>query len=70
MLQKLKTRLIECHKRGREVEVTYMKTGGLFSWEYNIVSCPAMYDSPSGCDQSCKPQLTLGSAFNPLQYRH
>lgn len=70
MFQKLKTKLVDCHNRGREVEVTYVKAGGLFSRDYNIVSCPAMFDSGTGCDRSCKTQLTLGSGFNQLQYRH
>lgn len=71
MFQKLKNRLVECHNRGRQVEVTYARVGGLFSRDYIIVSCPAMYDSGSGCDRSCKTQLNMDSSvFNQLQYRH
>lgn len=69
MFQKLKTKLIHCHNRKRDVEVTYVRTGGFFSRNYDVVECPAMYDSPTGCDRSCKSQITLGSGFNQLQYR-
>lgn len=70
MFRKLKTRLINCQNRNRQVEVTYAKTGGFFSSNYDIVSCPAMYDSGTGCRRECKTQLTLGSGFEKLQYQH
>ena len=64
MPQKLRTRILECRTRQREVEVTYIRTGGFFSRDYNIVSCPAMYDNVAGCDRNCKSQLSMGSRFN------
>lgn len=69
-MQKLKTKLINCPKRNRQVEVTYAKTGGLFSRNYDIVSCPAMYDSGTGCNRDCKSLLSLGSGFSELRYQH
>lgn len=67
---KLKTKLIHCKSRKRQVEVTYTNTGGFFSRNYDIVSCPAMYDSGAGCNRDCKTQLTLGSGFSELQFQH
>ena len=58
MVSKFKTKVIKCPIRKREVEVTYTNSGSWFSPKYDIVDCPAMYESNLSCNRQCKPLLT------------
>ena len=63
MAVKFKQQVIICPDRKREVEVTYTVSGSWFAPEYNIVACPAMYDSGSGCNRQCQSLLALPSSY-------
>ena len=58
MVSKFKTKVIKCPIRKREVEVTYTNSGSWFSPKYDIVDCPAMYESNLSCNRQCKSLLT------------
>jgi len=57
MGQKLKTRVIECPRQKRQVEVTYTVAGSWLKRQYDVVSCPAINDWGGGCHRECKSQL-------------
>lgn len=59
MLRKRKMRAVHCMPRGRDVYVTYTVVGGPWGPEYDVVSCPAMYDPGVGCDRRCRAQIGL-----------
>lgn len=63
MAPKHKARVIYCAARQREVQVTYTVSGDQFAREYDVVSCPAMFDGGAGCDRRCK--ALLGSHTEP-----
>ena len=63
MTVKFKQQVIICPDRKREVEVTYTVSGSWFAPEYNIVACPAMYDSVSGCYRQCQSLLDIPSSY-------
>ncbi len=58
MATKIRQRVIRCPGRKRDVEVTYAVSGSWFSPDYDIVSCPAMYEVTQSCNRQCKTQLT------------
>ncbi len=66
MTVKFKQQVIICPDRKREVEVTYTVSGSWFAPEYNIVACPAMYDSDSGCNKHCQSLLARSSSYEQL----
>ena len=77
MGHKIKTVVINCPLRKREVEVTYQVTGHWFNREFDVVSCPAINDG-AGCHLQCKSLLaqppSLGEMYSRLwlqqnQYR-
>ena len=63
MASKFKTQVIECPIRKREVVVTYINSGSWFSPKYDIVACPAMYESNLSCNRQCKAQLNRPQNF-------
>lgn len=61
MTEKLKYQVIICPDRKREVEISYKVSGSWLAPTYNIVDCPAMYDSGTGCVRRCS-SLLAGAA--------
>ena len=57
MAIKYETQIIHCPLRQREVEVKYSVSGNWFNREYDVESCPSMYDGGAGCDRRCKNLL-------------
>jgi hypothetical protein len=57
MGQVIKTRVIECPHRKREVEVKYSVIGNFFNRDVDVLSCPAINDGDGGCDRRCKSLL-------------
>jgi hypothetical protein len=57
MADGLRKQIIVCPDRNREVEVTYSVSGNWFSPNYEVIACPAMYDSEMGCDRRCTARL-------------
>jgi hypothetical protein len=55
--------IVRCPSRKRDVEVTYAVTGKMFARKYEIVSCPAMYDSSDSCNRLC-----LAALVRPPKY--
>ena len=63
MVSEFKKRVIECPIRKREIEVTYTNSGSWFSPKYDIVACPAMYESNQSCNRRCRAMLTRPSSY-------
>jgi hypothetical protein len=63
MSAKLRNKVIECPHRKRDVEVTYAVTGNWFSPAYEIVSCPAMYQSSVSCNRICKKLISHSPGY-------
>lgn len=57
MVSKIRKQIIKCPSRNREVEVTYAVSGSWYAPEYDIVACPAMYESSQSCNRKCQSQL-------------
>ena len=62
---KLRTKVINCPDRGREVEVTYTVFGRWYAPTYDVVSCPAISDSGVGCGRRCRPLLAGLTDYQP-----
>jgi hypothetical protein len=54
---KMRTQVIRCPSRKRDVAVTYAVTGTWFSRRYEIENCPAMNDGPASCNRQCSDLL-------------
>ena len=65
MRSKVKSQIVRCPSRNRDVEVTYTVSGKLFERQYELVNCPAKFDSSASCDRRCWPSLS-----HPPRYLH
>ena len=59
MREKIKTSVIKCPVKKRDVEVTYKITRNWFNRKLNILSCPAIEDNGGRCYQQCKSLLEM-----------
>ena len=66
MTTKFRKQIIICPQRKREVEVTYTVSGNWFVTDYNVVACPAMYDSGVCCYRQCTSLLARPSSYEGL----
>ena len=69
MGQEIKTRVIECPLRKREVEVKYSVIGNWFNREVVVLSCPAINDGDRSCDRQCKSHLATSPSLGKWYYR-
>jgi hypothetical protein len=63
MTGKFRKQVIICPSRRREVEVTYTVSGSWYAPDYNVVACPAMYDTGVCCDRRCHSLLARPSSY-------
>jgi hypothetical protein len=57
MRSKVRTQVVRCPSRNRDVEVTYTVSGTLFDRKYELASCPAILDGSASCNRRCWPSL-------------
>ena len=69
MRQAIKTMVIECPLRKREVEVKYSVIGNWFNREVVVLSCPAINDYDRSCNRQCKSHLAMPPSLGEWHYR-
>ncbi len=57
MSTRVRTQIVRCQNRKRDVEVSYTVSGRIFARVQDIVNCPAMHDGSASCNRQCRPLL-------------
>lgn len=66
MAKKIRKQVIKCPSRKRHVELTYTVSGNWFARKYDIISCPAMYETSSSCNRQCRNLLARPTSYMPV----
>ena len=66
MKTRVRTAVIMCPAKKREVEIQYSVSGGLLSRKYSVLECPAMGDGGHECDHRCERLIEQSPGFRTL----
>jgi len=66
MVSENRKQVIRCPNRKRDVEVIYAVSGAWFTSKYDIVACPAMYESTESCNRQCQTLLARPPKYMPF----